>query len=172
MIPGMTVSAKSVRVLARIEEEEERGGNRARDRSRVIHSAVKAEHAAPVRAARESGEHRVPGRAADALSEPIDEPQAEHLDPPAGHRHERPDGRGERVAEHDERLAPVPPVRHAAGDNLENAVRRFGDAFDDAERHGARTKHPRQEQRQQRVHHLAGEVGEEAHPAEPPDATR
>ena len=53
--------------------------------------------------------------------------------------------------------------------DLQDAVDRFGRAFDDAERDGAGAEHARQEERQERIDGLSRRVGGEAHPPEEPD---
>ncbi len=133
---------------------------------------MEAEDLSAVGLGRVRREHRVARRAADAFAQPVGEPQHEHLQPSAGHRDERPHGRRQPVAGEHQRLRRAPAIRHPAGDDLEEAVGRFGDALDDAERHRAGAEHARQEQRHQWIDHFARGVGEEAHPPEQPDRTR
>ena len=76
------------------------------------------------------------------------------------------------VAGEDERPLRARAVRQPPGQDLQHAVRRFGGAFDDAERDGAGAEDVRQEERQKRIDGLARRVGGEAHPPEEPDGTR
>ena len=76
-----------------------------------------------------------------------------------------------RAEQHEPALA-ARSVGDAAGDDLEQAVRRLGRAFDDAERHGGGAENLREKKREERVDGLAGRIGRETHPPEKPDGTR
>ena len=159
-------------VVARIEVQERGREERPGDGAGVIHRAVEAEDAPPRVRRGEVREHRVARRAADALAEAIGETDREHLRPGRRDRDQRPHRRRQAVAAEHELLRRAPAIGQPARDDLEDAVGRFGGPLDHAERHRARAEHPRQEQRQQRIHHLGRGVGEEAHPPEQPHGPR
>jgi hypothetical protein len=150
-----------------------RGGDqRSRHRAGVIHRAMKTIDEPAAIGRREACEHDVARRRPDALAKTIAEPQREHLDPVRGQRDERPESGGQAVTAEHQPLRLAPAIRHPARDDFQQAVGRFRDAFNHAERHRSRSQRPRQEQRKERIDHLACCVGEEADPAEHPDGTR
>ncbi len=170
--PGDDREREQRPVVARVEVQERRREQRARDRPGVIHRPMKTEHASARIGGRKAGEHGVARRAADPLAEPIGEPDRQHLRPRGREPDQRPHHRREAVAREDERLRRAPAVGQPPGQDLEPAAGRLRGPFDHAKRHRARADHLREEERQQRIDHLARHVGEEAHPPEQPDGTR
>ena len=162
-MPGMMLSAKSDQYPG-VNEEKQRGNQRAHDGAGVIHRAVETVDAAAQVWRREVAEHGVAWRAANALAEPIDEAQGQHVvqeltSAPAA------DAPEIRSPEHDP-LWRTCPVGKAAGGDLEDAIGGLRDTFDDAERHRACAQHARQEHREQRVNHLGRHVRDEiTHPS-------
>jgi hypothetical protein len=155
-----------------VEQQEHGREQRPDDRADVVHRAVEAEDA-PARGGRGArGENRIAGCTTDTLPHPIEEADGEQLRPRRDERDERADGRRQAVAGEHDRLAHPPPVRHPAGDHLQDAVGGFRDAFDHPERDRAGAKDAREVDRQQRVDCLAGGIGEEAGQAEEPDGAR
>ena len=71
---------------------------------------------------------------------------------------------------HGEQLALAEPIGERAGRFLGDRRGRFGDAFDDADRHHRGAEHRDQINRQQRVDHLGRDVHQHRHEAERPDA--
>ena len=110
-------------------------------------------------------------RAANALAEPIDEAQSQHVGPGTHDRDQRPDRAGNPVAREHDPLWRTCPVGKAAGGDLEDAIGGLRDTFDDAERHRASAQHARQEHREQRVDHLGRHVVTDI-TREQPDRTR
>jgi hypothetical protein len=135
----------------------------------VVHRALEAERPSAVFPGHDLGHERVARRAADSLADPVDDTDREDVAGSRGERHERPYGRGERVAGDDEGLAPAETVGEAARDDLEDGRDRLRDTLDDTQERGARPQGAGQERRQQRVDHLAARVGEEADEAERAD---
>ena len=78
--------------------------------------------------------------------------------------------RREAVAERGQPFAAAEAIRQRAGEHLDDRGGRFGYAFDDADRLH-RGAHDRDEiDRQQRMDHLGGDVHQQRHPAQRPDA--
>ena len=70
-------------VVVRAEVEKGRGDERAHDRPGVIHAAMETENLPAVGFGGERRQHRVARRRADALAQPVGEPQREDLQPSA-----------------------------------------------------------------------------------------
>jgi hypothetical protein len=138
----------------------------------VIHRPVEAVDPASGARGREFGEHRVARRAANALPEAVAESDGKDLRPRGRNRHEGPREGRQRVARQHEPLRQPCAIREPARGDLQHAVGGLGDTLDDAERHRTCAERPRQEQWQQRVHHLRGHVREQAHPSQEPDRAR
>ena len=107
-------------------------------------------------------QQRVTRSAAHALAQPVDHAPGEHDGP------DRRDGdqdlaeRCQAVAEADERTL-RPPVGDTAGDELGQAGRAFRHALDDPDHSCRRAQRDRQEDRQDRIEHLARRVLQQAH---------
>src|SRR6185295_11708323 len=138
-------------------EREERTDHRAE----VIGGAVEAE-SEPARSGRDGiGDQRVARGRPDPLADPVRDPDREDLPGRLSEGDERPDERRERIAEDDQRLSPPQAVRPPARGELQEGGRRLRGSLDRPHRHGAGADDRRQEDRQQRVDHLARRVGEE-----------
>ena len=158
-------------VFTRIEVEEDGGQQRTEDSARMIHRAVESVDPAALFRSREIGEHRVTRRAADAFAQAVGKADPEHVRPRRCDGDERTDRRGDAIADEDQPPGTSGLVGQPSGDNLQRAVRRLRNAFDDAERHRPGAEHFRQKERQQRVDHLGRGIGEKAHPPEQPYRT-
>jgi hypothetical protein len=134
----------------------------------VVGRAVEAERPPALRRRHGRREQRVARRRADPLPHPVDEPHGEHLPRRPGQRDERPRHRREAVSRHDERLAARHAVRPPAAGQLEQRRRGLGRPLDRAERGRAGAEGRREEDRQQRVDHLARQVGQQADQRERP----
>ena len=124
-------------VVVRIEEQKQRSRARADDGADVIHGAMEAVHLAARASA--SPTWRASRRAA-RCGRPCRRDRGRGPRTPAVHdcviAIERPAARRQRVASQDERPLRARPIGQPARQDLQNAVDRFGRAFDDAERDG------------------------------------
>jgi len=146
--------------------EERRSRERTHHGAGVVHGAVEAEGGAADLRGGHVGDERVAGRGADALPHPVGETQRQHRRPGAGQADERPGHRGEPVAGEEHGLAPPDPVGEDTRHQLERRGGGLGHPLDEPDHPSPRAHGGGQKQRQQRVDHLAGQVGEEAHQPE------
>ncbi len=145
--------------------QQRRGCERAHDGAGVVHGAVEAKAAPRISGAVTSAMSASRGEV-DALPHPVGEPQRQHLRPGAGQADEGAGHRGQPVAGEEHGLAPPHPVGEDARHQLERRGGGLGHPLDEPDHPRARAHGRGQEQRQQRVDHLAGQVGEEAHQPE------
>src|SRR5205085_5991094 len=89
-----------------------------------------------------------------------------------GQREERLGERGEAVADGGEALAVAPAVGEHAREHLHHHRGGFRHAFDQAHDEGARAEPHGEVEREQGVDHLRGEIHQQAHEPEYPDAPR
>ena len=121
---------------------------------------------------REIGDQRVTRRAADTLADAIDETRRHQpADARRQRKHRLGDG-GEAVAEGGEPLALAEIIAERAGKDLGDRGGGLGDALDDADGQRRGAEHGDEIERQQRMDHLGGDVHEQRHQPERPDAAR
>jgi hypothetical protein len=132
----------------------------------MIHRAVKSVCSPPYRHIGHIRNQCVPRRTAKAFAHAIGETQHQHRRPCAGKADERTHCSRQTVAGDDERLPSPGAVRPNPGEHLEQCSSRFRDTLDQAEGHRTRAEHRREEDRQQRIDHLARQIGKQADQAE------
>jgi hypothetical protein len=71
------------------------------------------------------------------------------------------------VADQDQRFASAQAIGEPATRQLQQTRRGFGDALDQAEKRWTCSQDVREEKRQERIDHLAGEIGEQRDDAQP-----
>ena len=152
--------------LTNPETQEQGGGDRAGEGPGVVHRALESEGPPPVPGGGEIGQQGIAGGSAQAFPEPVGKPDRQDLRPGSRDADERPGHGGQRVAGHDERLAPMGPVRPPTRPDLGQRRRGLGHAFDQAEHGRTGSERPREEVGQERIDHLGGRVVQEGDPAE------
>lgn len=152
--------------------QEQCGQERPRHRAGIVHGAVQAE-GEPARAAIDArGEQGVARRGAQSLAHAVGETQRQHHRPAHGQRDHGTGKAGQRIARHHPRLGAAGAVDDDAGEEFEEAGGGLGDALDDAERARPGHQHRGEEQRHQRIDHLAGRVVDQADEADQPHGAR
>ena len=129
----------------------------------MIGGALKPECPPPDARIHRLGDQRVARRAANSLPNTVGHTNEQHLRRRLRNGHERSHERRDAIAEHDERLSPARTIRPPATRELEERSRRLRRSLDGADKAGARAKHRREENREQRIDHLARHVSEKAH---------
>ena len=149
-------------VIAQHRERDERPD----DAARMIRRAMKAERATADARVHRLGDECVARRVADPLPHAVGHADEQHLDRARRDRDERPHRRRDRVAPEHERLPLAHAVRPPAARQLEQRGRGLGRALDRPDEARVRAEDGRQEDREQRIDHLARDVGEKAHRGE------
>ena len=149
------------------QEEERRHG--PEHRPEVIHRPLQPERLSPLRGGNVRGHQRVPRGGPHPFPDPVAEAHGEDVSPSGREPHERPGKGGEAVSRENQRFLPSAPVGPGAGEELEQARRRLRDPLDQSEGGGAGGQGDGEEDRQERVDHLARQVGEKAHQPEGDD---
>ncbi len=140
------------------------------DRTDGVERLPQAEGGAAQIGRRKIGNECIARRATDALADPVDEAGRRQPGDAGGQRKHRLGESGESIAERRQQLALAQIIAERAGKDLGDRGRRFRNAFDEAdgERRGAEHRH--QIERQQGMDHLGGEIHEQRHQPERPDA--
>ncbi len=124
----------------------------------------------PLMRRRQFGDQGIPGRAAQALAEPVEKPRGEYQTHAGGQGEQRLGQRAEQVTGYDQALAPFQPVAEIAREHPGDQGKPLAGAFDQADAGRAGADHRHQEDRQQAMDHLRGDVHERADQAKRPDA--
>jgi hypothetical protein len=129
----------------------------------VIHRPLQAERLPPLLGGDVRGHQRVPRGGPHPFPDPVAEAHREDVSPPGREPNERPGEGREAVPGENQRLLPSAPVGPDPGEELEQARRRLRHPLDQSQGGGARGQGDGEEDRQERVDHLARQVGEQAH---------
>jgi hypothetical protein len=156
--------------VVRPEQHQQGGEEGAEERAHRVERLAQAEGRPPHLRRREVRHQGVAGRAADALADPVQQAGREHHGRAGGHREERLGAGCERVAGHRQPLAPAQPIAQYAREDLHDERGGLGQPLDDPHRERAGAERRHQEERQERVDHLRGDVHQEADAAQHPDA--
>ena len=148
--------------------EDDEPNERPDDGAGGIHGAVQPEDAAAVVFARELGEEGVARGAPHALAETVEGAPRERERPGEGEADDELAHRRQRVARDHERFARPRAVGPAPREQLREVGGPFGHALDNADGGRGRPEGAREEERENGVDHLAGEVREEGDEAEHP----
>ena len=148
------------------------GDQRSDHRAGVVHRPMQAERESSLLRRDAATEHGIARRTAQSLADAIGEPAREHHPPARRRRDQGACDAGDAIPGHHEGFCPPHPVRPRTRDQLQQAAHRFGDAFDQPQHPRPGAKRADEEQRQQRIDHLAGAVVQQADRAEQPHAAR
>jgi len=91
----------------------------------------------------------------------VEEPAAKDALPTGRDADQRLGDRGQSIADEGDRLSTLELVGKRAGEALHNILGGLGDAFDQADKTAAGLQDLGEEDRQNRIEHLAGDVGEQ-----------
>jgi hypothetical protein len=113
------------------------------------------------------GDQRVPRRGADPLARSVEEDDGSDQRPRAADEQEAdPAERGEAVPEDGNLLVTAEPIRGEAADDAHECGRALLDPVDHAELERRHAEREHEVDREDRVHHLRGDVREHAHEPE------
>ncbi len=138
----------------------------------MIHRAVEAVGSAEVLAPRHLREEGIAWRAAHALANAVRDPHHQHVPGRRRRRDQRTRERRQRIAAHDQGLAPAHAVGDPARRQLEEAGHGLRQPLHEPDEGGPRAENAGEERRQQRIDHLAAGVREQADEPETPDRRR
>ena len=139
--------------------QEEKRRNGPEHRPEVVHRPLKSERLSPLFRGDVCGDQCVSRGGPHSFPDPVEEPHGEDVSPSAREPHERPGKGGEAVPGEDQRLLPSAPVGPDAGEELEQARRRLRHPLDQPEDGGSCGQGGGEEDREERVDHLARKIG-------------
>ena len=127
----------------------------------MVHPALQPERATPQRRSRDVGHEGVARRRAEPLTDPVHDPEPDHLPGRGGEADQRSHHDGDGVPEHDQGPPPCRPVGEPPRAELHERRRELRGAVQRAQRFRSPAQHPGDEGGEQRVDHLARKVVEQ-----------
>ena len=146
--------------------QQRHGHQRPGHGSGVVHGALQPEGGAVALGRGDVGNEGVARRSAQPLAHSVGDPQGATAGQASRQADQGPGQARYPVPRHDQGLAPPRPVGEPSRAHLQQGRRRLGGALDHPQGHGAGRQGLHQEEGQERVDHLAGQVGQQAHQAQ------